>query len=104
LKLLETEETYENVGRESRSLGRESNVIFLKYRALVLSDKNSVTSDAIQQRILSVLTGGLRYYDKRADSIIQCWSDKIMTVYMGILLLLEGPLMISAWHGTNYLS
>jgi hypothetical protein len=55
LKLHETEETHETVGRDSRSLGRESKVIFLKYRALVSSDKNSVTSGALPPRMLSVL-------------------------------------------------
>ena len=80
MKLHEIEETHETVGRDSRSLGRESKVVFLKYRALVLSDKNSVTSGALLPRMLSVLTGGLRCYDERADSYIRCSSEKIMTV------------------------
>jgi len=104
LKQHETEETHKTVGRDSRSLGLESKVVFLKYRTLVLSDKNSVTSGAVPPRMLSVLTGGLRYYDERADSNIRCSSDKIMTVYKGILLLLEDPLTNSAWHGSNYFS
>jgi len=81
LKLHETEETLKTVGRDSRSLGRESKVIFLKYRAFVLSDKNSISSGAVPPRMLWFLTGGLRYYDERADRNIRCSSDKIMTVY-----------------------